>query len=229
MFFGADDVWLDISMSQTGQRTIDLDLPYALTAEDYARTNPVRPAVNGEGAYEGWAFWAQYEMAFKSALLARRTFYHTFFACGAGYTYGHEESCHSGCYDGIWGFCGPGNDGSWKSLLDSPGAGDLPHLRTLLSDNEWWMWQHSQGSIVLGISSGATIKAAVKSSDNSRMLVYYPDRTNATIRNDLGRGATAYWFDPRDGTTSSATSFEIDQDLELIPPSGWEDAVLVLE
>jgi hypothetical protein len=228
-FFGGNDVWLDFNMSQTGQYNTSLHLPYALTVSDCNLTNPVRPAVNGEGAYEGWAYWAPENIAFKSPLLARRTFYHTFFAGGAGYTYGHEESGYSGCYDSVWGFCGPNNDGSWKSLLDSPGAGDLPHLRNLLNDNEWWKWQRSQGSITSGKSSGATIKAAVKSTDNSRMLVYYPERNSATIRNDLGGSATASWFDPRNGNTTGAGSFKINQSRALTPPNGWEDAVLILD
>lgn len=228
-FFGSDDVWLDINMTQTGQQTNTLHLPYELTVSDYNQTDPVRPAVNGEGAYEGWAYWSEESLAFKSPLLARRTFYHTFFACGAGYTYGHEESCAKGCYDGIWGFCGINNDGSWKKLLDSPAAGDLSHLRTLLDENEWWKWQRAQGSIIDGISAGATIKAAVKSADNSRMLVYYPEINSATIRNDLGRSAIATWFDPSNGNTTTAGNINKGRSRALTPPDGWEDAVLILK
>ena len=228
-FFGGNDVWLDFNMSQTGQQTNTLHLPYELTVSDYNLTNPVRPAVNGEGAYEGWAYWSEESIAYKSALLARRTFYHTFFACGAGYTYGHEESCAKGCFDGIWGFCGINNDGSWKKLLDSPAACDLFHLRELLENNEWWKWKHSQSSILDGASSGATIKAAVMSSDSNRMLVYYPERNSATIRNDLERSAIATWFDPRNGNTIPAGSFSRGQTQALTPPSGWEDAVLILK
>ncbi len=116
-----------------------------------------------------------------------------------------------------------------KNCLDSPAAGDLSHLRTLLDENEWWKWQRSQGSIIDGISAGATIKAAVKSADNSRMLVYYPEINSATIRNDLGRSAIATWFDPSNGNTSTAGNFNKGQSRALTPPDGWEDAVLILK
>ena len=228
-FFASDDIWLDINMTQTGQQTNTLHLPYELTVKDYNSDNPVRPAVNGEGAYEGWAYWSEESLAYKSALLARRTSYHTFFACGAGYTYGHEESCAKGCYDGIWGFCGINNDGSWKKLLDSPAAGDLPHLRQLLEENEWWNWERSQGSIIEGGSKGATIKAAVKTRDNSRMLVYFPERNHATIQNETGKNVKVSWFNPGNGEKASAGKLKKDQSMSFIPPEEWEDAVLILK
>jgi hypothetical protein len=80
------------------------------------------------------------------------------------------------------------------------------------------------------------------SHDESELLVYFPDRTPATLRLDYGIQQAqkihvqATWFDPASGTTEAAGTYTayapegglIELHDSFTPPREWLDAVLVL-
>jgi hypothetical protein len=59
-------------------------------------------------------------------------------------------------------------------------------------------------------------------------MVFYPESNSATIMNKLNKKAKALWFDPRNGNTQNAETIDSGQSKPMSPPSGWEDAVLIL-
>jgi hypothetical protein len=107
-----------------------------------------------------------------------------------------------------------------------PGAGQVQHIKTLMKDNDWHTLIPDQSIITSGAGSADTIKVAARS--ETRALVYFSNTTVATIRNPLNGNAAAVWFDPRNATTIGAGRFVRGESRSLNPPSGWEDAVLIL-
>ena len=117
---------------------------------------------------------------------------------------------------------------TWIEALNSPGAEDVGiHLRNLLEEHTWWTWIPDQS--IIGFSQHINVsQVAVRTSDGDRILVYFQDSTAANISNKLSEEAKAQWFDPRNGEKVEADRFSNGQVMKMTPPSGWEDAVLIL-
>ncbi|TAF75022.1 MAG: DUF4038 domain-containing protein [Bacteroidetes bacterium] len=119
---------------------------------------------------------------------------------------------------------GYGHYGNWSqvgnlSFLDATGAFGMGELVKFANRYNWWNWQPNNG---LG-------KLVVKSSNGTEIVVYYSNNSTATINNTLSAGTTATWVDPRNvGNTASGGTFSAGQSRSMTPPSGWEDAILVL-
>jgi hypothetical protein len=73
-----------------------------------------------------------------------------------------------------------------------------------------------------------TRRVGVLSSAGDELVVYYPDNAGSTIQNILASSATATWHDPRDGGTEAGGTFSPGESRSMTPPSGWEDALLLL-
>jgi hypothetical protein len=85
-----------------------------------------------EGAYEQGKYPSPSDRI--SAHTARQQAYHTFFAGGAGHTYGGFP---------VWDFTrDPKNDSyqhTWNDAMKFPGAPQVATvLRRLLEENDWW-------------------------------------------------------------------------------------------
>ena len=220
-WFGAEDRWIDFNMAQTGQ--FNPETVFDLIHSEYNRTAPVRPIVNGESAYEAWT--VERGGFFKSPLDVRRGIYQTFQAGGAGYTYGHEASAKGGA-DHIWAFGVESGGKSWKDLLNSAGIRQLAIAGKFYTRHRWWTLIPDQTLIAAGHGRGVTRKCALRSADSKTALVYFPERTPAEVK--FTQGARLSWFDPRDGSTLPVSAADLPKS-EFLPPSGWEDGVLVIE
>lgn len=215
------DAWLDFNGIETWK---SIDKVYDSVARDYQLDDPVKPTMLLEGAYEQGKY--PQPGARITAAKARQQAYHTFFAGGAGHTYGGYP---------IWDFTrDPSNDAysnTWRQALRFPGAPQIGGvLRQLMEEIEWWRLSPYPAAIISNAGSGRGRIVALRSNDQKRLVVYFPEARPAEI--EMGRQndvvATATWFDPRDGKRVDAGTTASKSKVEFRPPETWEDAVLVI-
>lgn len=212
------DAWLDANGVEVWKEVDDV---YRSMVDDYQRTNPVKPSLFLEGSYEYGTY--RHACGWVTPVRVRRQFYQTFFAGGAGHTYGAGP---------IWAMRGSGGDYNcgytWQQALDFPGAAQVAAMgRKFLRDHNWYDWVPN-GEIISGAGQGDHLKAAVTTRTGDMALVYFSNNTHTRVRNLLARRAVARWFDPRNGQTVEADPFERNETRLMAPPARWEDAVLVL-
>jgi hypothetical protein len=193
--------WLSFNTLQTW---VSDHSNYDLIAVDYAKT-PVKPAVNGE---------ARYETEGGTTPLGVRNGAYWSICAGGFYTYGHG---------GNW--LSPTD---WRNWVDAPGAGQMKILGDLMRSLTWWKAIPDQ--TVISVSAGQN--AAIRSSDSSWVLVYLPTNTSVTIWLDKTTGADsviAQWMDPLTGNKTIIGTYAAAGTKAFTSPSGWQDAVLLLE
>jgi hypothetical protein len=213
------DPWLDVNGIETWK---SVDQVYAAVTRDRGLTDPVKPTLLLEGAYEEGQYPPPGERI--TALKARRQAYHAFLAGAAGFTHGAFP---------MWDFTrNPKNDTyrhTWKEALEFPGAHQVGSvLRAILTEQDWTSLVPDSALIIEGAGQGATRKVAARSADGSRFLVYFPDNSPVTLNREASTGdggVQATWISPLDGARRTQS---VADDLRLTPPDGWEDALLVL-
>jgi hypothetical protein len=179
----------------------------------YNMTNPTKPSAILEADYEDYP----YPDGLTTPYRARLQVWHVFFAGGMGYAYGNNANYH------------PMTPPS--AYLSSGGAQGMQVFSTFMRAHSWWNLVPDQSIIVSGAGGGETRKVAVHSTAGNECLIYYPTAEAVTI--NMGcitatNSVTATWFDPRNGNTQGAGTFPRTDVRSFTPPSGWEDAVLML-
>ncbi len=223
--------WLDFNMIQSGHSVANRN--YDMIDKDY-HLRPVKPVVDGENGYENITDGlraAAPDVPRLNAYNVRRIAYCGVFAGAAGYTYGCNE---------VYQFWTPGTPTArwgatihWKEAIHLPGASQMQHLRRLVESRPM-LTRIPDQSIIAGdpMKTWERIQAA-RGSDGSCALVYIASGRSVTVRMDKisGQTAKAYWYDPRDGTSTPIGEFSNTGTREFTPPSsGHEnDWVLVLD
>ena len=214
-----EDAWQDANGVEIWREVNDV---YRTMVNDYQLSNPVKPSLFLEGSYEYGSY--RHECGWVTPVKVRRQFYQTFFAGGAGHTYGAGP---------IWAM--RGNDGdyncgyTWQQALDFPGAIQVAVLgKKFLTEHKWNEWVPN-GNVISGVGEGESLKTAITTQLGDKALVYFADNSYTTVNNVLGRNAEAYWFYPRDGQIKKADPFTLNESRIIAPPTNWEDAVLVLQ
>jgi hypothetical protein len=230
-----DDEWLDFNMRQNGHVT-EFTGRYDQTRADYTRT-PVKPVVDGEPIYE------DHPVAFNAANLGhsissdvRRPLYWDLFAGAFGHTYGHHS---------VWQMWAPGRTGinnplmPWYDAIDQPGAAQMQHARALLESRPFLTRVPDDDVIVRGAiptsmpGTGRYHFAATRDAGGSYAMVYAPVGRPFSVRLSTITGAkvTAWWFDPRTGTTTRIGTFDNVGERAFTTPTPGEmtDWVLVLD
>lgn len=214
------DVWLDFNGIETWK---SVDKAYETVTRDYALKNPVKPTMLLEGAYEQGEYPSPGNHI--SAHTARQQAYHTFFAGGAGHTYGGFP---------VWDFTRDAENDSyqhtWRDAMKFPGALQVATvLRRLLEENQWWNLSPQPALIQGDPGKGQAQVVALRSNQGNRILVYFPTRRAVKVKLDMaGSKAAARWFDPRDGRKTSAGEHDCGATVDFAPPADWEDAVLIV-
>lgn len=213
------DAWLDANGVEVWREVDDV---YVTMLGDYALTDPTKPSLFLEGSYEYGSY--RHECGWVTPVRVRRQAWQTFFAGGAGHTYGAGP---------IWAMRGSGGDYNcgytWQQALAFPGAVQIAVvLKTFLLEHDWSEWIPDGSAIDGSVGEGQSLRSGARTAAGDMALVYYADNSHTTIRNTLDRPADAYWFDPRSGARKPAGRFEPEATQGMRPPSGWEDAVLVL-
>jgi hypothetical protein len=189
----------------------------------YNLDNPKKPSLFLEGSYEFGAYG--HDCGWVTPVRLRRQVYHTFFAGGAGHTYGAGP---------IWPM--RGNKGNyscgytWQQALNFPGAVQFGQLaKNFFINHQWAEWIPDQSILQGTESEGENLKTAVKLSSGEMLLVYFSNNSEATVKNILTKTSEAQWFDPSEGRTQKEEAFKPGESLKITPPGGWEDAILVLK
>ena len=214
-----EDAWQDANGMEVWKEVNDV---YRTMLNDYQLKDPVKPSLFLEGSYEYGTY--RHECGWVTPVRVRRQFYQTFFAGGAGHTYGAAP---------VWAM--RGNDGdyncgyTWQQALDFPGAAQVSVIgKQFLTDHKWNEWIPN-GNVISGVGEGESLKTAVTTKSKNMALVYFSDNSNCRVNNVLNKTAEAYWFYPRDGEKVNVVPFEANESKDMIPPSNWEDAILVLQ
>jgi len=122
--------------------------------------------------------------------------------------------------------------GDWRSALFDPGRDDMIHVRNLFESRAWFrLVPDFDGSVLIsGRSTGDDRAAAAKTSDGSTIIVYAPSRRTMRIDMDglSGSTATAWWYNPRDGSVDGGTQVTSVGSRDFIPPTN-DDWVLVID
>lgn len=188
------------------------------------RSQPTKPAVLGEGSYEGgWVdtnCCATYPPV-DTAWAVRKQAYWTYLG-GGFYTYGH---------DAIWSHGEFAGSGSWRSALDAPGAQSMAVLKKIMTAREWWNLSPDNSILIDDPGTGLWQNAAAKDTAGGSAMVYLSAAAPATL--DLTRitkapAVRATWIDPRTGDSIAAGLYRNGVQT-IAPPSNFEDALLLLE
>lgn len=214
-----EDVWQDANGVEVWKEVNDV---YRTMLNDYQLKNPVKPSLFLEGSYEYGSY--RHECGWVTPVRVRRQFYQTFFAGGAGHTYGAAP---------IWAM--RGNEGdyncgyTWQQALNFPGAKQIAVVgKQFLTDHKWNEWIPN-GNVISGVGEGESLKTAVTTKSNDMALIYFSDNSHCRVNNVLNKDAEVYWFYPRDGEKVKISSFTKGESRDMVPPSNWEDAILVLK
>lgn len=214
------DAWITANGVEVWKEVQDV---YPSMLREYHLDNPKKPSLFLEGSYEFGAYG--HDCGWVTPVRLRRQVYHTFFAGGAGHTYGAGP---------IWPM--RGNKGTyscgytWQQALNFPGAVQFAKLaKNFLIDNHWSEWIPDQSILQGTESSNESLKAAVKLASGKMILVYFSNISEATVKNILDKSAEAQWFDPSEGRTDQVKEFQAGEVRQITPPRGWEDAILILK
>jgi hypothetical protein len=195
-----DDVWLDFNMQQTGHVPVTALKPWEMVAGDYARA-PAKPVVDGGMLYEdhpiGFSGGVR-QNGFSSDNHVRQRAYWDLLAGAAGVAYGNHA---------VWQMYSPGRapiNGPlffWNEAILRPGAAEMRHVRTLMESRPMLGRVPDQSLIVDPLEGPAHIQA---SRGPDHLFVYTAEGRAFTL--NLGRisgdSVTAYWYNPRNGTST---------------------------
>lgn len=214
-----EDVWQDVNGVEVWKEVNDV---YRTMVDDYQLSNPVKPSLFLEGSYEYGTY--RHDCGWVTPVRVRRQFYHTFFAGGAGHTYGAGP---------IWAM--RGNEGdyncgyTWQQALNFPAAAQVSKIgKQFLEDHKWQEWIPN-GNVISGVGENESLKTAVTTKSNDKALVYFSNNSSCRVKNILEKDVEAYWFYPQNGDKEKVDFFKVNESRNMVPPSKWEDAILVLK
>ncbi len=194
------------------QTCVDYERIYEMVSKDYA-LSPAKPVVMAEGGYEGLEF-----NKLQTPLEIRKQAYWSHLA-GGHHSYGHNDS---------WLV-----PAKWQSWIDSPGSFHLKIYRDIITScPEWWNWIPDQSIIASGENSGINLNVSARSVSGDWLLVYLCSENPVSIRMDkinVSDTVKASWIDTTNGEKIFIDSFKISVTESFTKPSGWQDALLILE
>lgn len=202
---------------------------YQYVEQDYRR-EPHRPTLDGEPNYEHHPVmtpqWKPMEQRFDERDV-RRSAYHAVLAGAAGHVYG--------CHD-VWQMFDPTRDGAmaepineanlpWRQAIDLPGAQQIGHLATLVTDVDLFQFVPDQSLIAYGAGVAASHQRAMRTDDGA--LVYAPG--GRAVHVDLSRWTgplEVRWFDPRAGRWHQADGVQAGRRVTVPHAFDGDDGVL---
>jgi hypothetical protein len=195
------EFWLSFNTLQTWSTDL---MNYDMVRADYARI-PVKPVVDGEARYE--------EEDGTTPLEVRRAGY---WACLAGgfYSYGHRDNWMSPL--------------TWRAWYDTPGVKQIKVMGDLFRSIEWWRLVADQSIFSDWIKGNV----AARSTGGDWILAYLTGNTAVNVKLSgitASDSASAWWVDPQTGARTNIGVFPTSRTKEFSPPTGWQDAILLIE
>lgn len=239
--------WLDFNMFQSGHRRYDQMLlnqwddsvpkeewfgedNWKYVARDHS-LSPMKPTIDGEPSYEQvlqglhdvtQGYWQAQDV--------RRYAYWAVFAGAFGHTYGDNAVMQFYKPDSGKGAFGVKQ--YWYDALHNPGAGQMAHLKKLMTDFDFTAGLPDDEALAAP-QKEKYHRIAVFSGEDFALCYAYAGEAFALSAEKLRFAPRyAWWFDTVTGTYSFLKSFEtLPQTLEFTPPrlpEGQSDWVLVL-
>lgn len=220
-----DRDWLDFNMIQTGHTTPSFPV-YDWVFSDYMLTPP-KPVINGEPSYEEIGIWFNPANPRYDAYEIRKQAYWSVFAGAFGHSYGNNN---------IWQVSREGESGriwpnrSWDKALDSPGAGQLVHLRKLMESRPF-LTRIPDQELLLGENPSyasdhirVTRDGHVGADDATYMMLYLPYYRRFKVNTSVipGEKLKVWWYNPQNGQAFLQGTFENSGEFSF---SNWEDLI----
>ncbi|MBP7934556.1 MAG: glycoside hydrolase family 140 protein [Phycisphaerae bacterium] len=230
-----DAKWLDFNMRQNGHQA-EYTGRYDQTGADYAR-KPAKPVLDGEPIYEDHpvSFNAD-KLGHSTAADVRRPLYWDLFSGACGHTYGHHS---------VWQMWQPDRRPinnplmPWPEAINQPGAGQMQYGRRLIESRPILTRVPDDSIIVTDRVPTAVPGAgryrfvATRDQEGTYAMVYTPIGRAFSVRMEVIKGAKvkAWWFNPRDGHTTTIGEFHNTGQQRFVPPDPGEglDWILVLD
>jgi len=230
--FPNSDPLLDFNMRQNGH--FNATPTWARTANDYALA-PVKPVIDGEPIYEDHPIgFDAAKYGYSTASDCRRFLYWDLFSGAFGHTYGHHS---------VWQMHTPARGEGinkpinfWVEALDSPGAWQIRHARSLLESRPFLTRIPDNSLIVPGRApnavpgAGAKFMNATRSGTGEYGMIYSATSRSYTLNPGLlsGESFHYWWFNPRDGGHIDLGVFPRSSLIDVNPPSRGEDLDWIL-
>lgn len=226
--------WLDFNSIQSGHKgdceAFGLPENYTLVTTDYSMFPP-KPTLDGEPAYENTLDgFGSRNGPRMGADVMRRKAYWALFAGAFGHTFGNVD---------IVTFHEPGQrihageNTYWKKALDSPGARQMQHVRTLMESRSALIRIPDQSIVASDPGTGLSHVRATGAVDGSYAFVYIPDGRAVSVNMaKIGGTVQASWFDPRTGVFTAIGQFANSGTQSFDAPGTTEtgnDWILVLD
>ena len=147
--------------------------------------------------------------------------YQALLSGAAGQFYGNSPIWHMGV-----------KGGDWQAALSDPGRVSMKHVRALFESRKWYDLVPDLDRTVLtaGLSSGDDRATAAITNDGKTIIIYAPSGRTLGVSLDAlsGSNATAWWFNPRDGSVDTGTPLTSSGSRSFTSPTS-DDWVLVID
>lgn len=202
--------WLGFHSIQTFSR---VHLIQPMVNADRER-RPTKPVVMAEGAYEAGP---EYGFEITPLWIRRQACYS--YLSGGHHSYGHNA---------FWRV-----EPTWRDALDAPGAAQVGILRRALERlEEWWRMEPAEGMVAEAPWRSETVYPIAAKHPRGKWAIVYAGSAQpfALSLEGLGGGKQlkAVFIEPASGASAGLASVEPFGTRSFEPPSGWEDALLVL-
>jgi len=221
-----NDSWFDFNMLQTGHCT---DQPvYDKILASYNRI-PTKPVIDGEPIYENIPVcFDEKDMGKANAYDVRKAAYHSLFAGAFGHTYGCNDiwQMHTPAHEAVLG-----SNLFYKEAMELNGANQMKFVRRLLESRPFLDRVPDQSLIVENnLFAGERIQAT-HGKDYAFIYTAQGRAITVNMGKISGTKITASWYNPRNGVSTEAGSFDNKgQQKFTAPTAGYgQDWVLILD
>ena len=233
--FYHSEPWLDFNMRQNGHN--HWAEAYKMTRDDWNRSNPVKPVLDGEPIYEDHpvAFDPEHR-GHSVAADCRRALYWDLFNGACGHTYGHHS---------VWQMWDPEKSPypvnrpllPWKDAIQQPGAAQMQWGKLLMLSRPF-LTRIPATERILAASDiptawpgeGLYRFVATMDEEGTYLMVYAPVGRRFTVNTSVlqGQKLVGWWFDPRTGKAQKIGCIERGEAVSFVSPSPGEETDWVL-
>jgi hypothetical protein len=221
-----NDSWFDFNMLQTGHCT---DQPvYDKILASYNRL-PTKPVLDGEPIYENIPIcFDEKDMGKSSAYDVRKAAYNSLFAGAFGHTYGCNDiwQMHTPAYEAVLT-----SNLFYKEAMELNGANQMKFVRRLLESRPFLDRVPDQSMVVENNLFADERIQATHGKDYAFIYTAQGRAITVNMGKISGTKITASWYNPRNGVSKEAGSFDNKgQQKFTAPTAGYgQDWVLILD
>jgi hypothetical protein len=229
-----DQSWLTFLVYQSGHSADEAKirwLPEGPHTADW-RSDPPRPIVNIEPNYEDHPSFPG-DVRFTAAEVRRAAYWSLLVTPAAGVSYGHFS---------LWAWASEREPVGqairrqaeftlepWWTVLDTPGAGSMTILKHYFASGDWPRLRPAQDLLIdqPGDDDARRFVAVARTEGGEWTTAYLPMGGAIRVKSGAAEGASARWFDPRNGNWLAADPIDTDGATAFVAPSA-DDWVLDL-